>query len=72
MIMPHHTDQPQPTKQNSRQNACDIPIIQLITKEPIRGRAPSCCEKRGTPKHRQKNPDIIVPLGENMKKQKIN
>lgn len=42
-------------------NACETPTIQLITKAPILPLIRSCCEKRGMPKQRQKNPENIVP-----------
>jgi hypothetical protein len=58
---PHQTDQPHPTKQKIIVKACEMPTIQLITNDPIRPRAPSCCEKRGMPMQRQKNPLKIVP-----------
>lgn len=61
IIVPHQIDQPQPTKQNRRVNICETPTIQLITNDPIRALAPSCCENRGTPIHRQNIPDKIVP-----------
>lgn len=61
IIVPHHTDHPQPTKQKMTVNACDIPTIQFIINDPIRPRALSCCEKRGIPMHKQKNPEKIVP-----------
>lgn len=62
MMLPHHTDQPQPTRQKMMVKACDMPTIQLMIKEPIRPRAPSCAEKRGIPMQRQKNPLMIVPF----------
>lgn len=61
IVVPHHIDQPQPTKQNSRVNAWATPTIQLMTKEPIRTRAPSCWEKRGMPKQRLNTPEHMVP-----------
>jgi hypothetical protein len=61
MIVPHHIAQPQPTKQNIMVNNCDTPTMQLITKDPILPRALSCCENRGLPMHKQKQPDNIVP-----------
>lgn len=65
MMVPHQTDQPQPTRQKIIVNACETPTIQLIMKEPMRPRVPSCCEKRGMPMHRQKKPLMIVPADEN-------
>lgn len=62
IIVPHQIDQPQPTRQNSRQNSCDTPTMQLMTNEPMRARGPSCCEKRGTPMHRHSRPERIVPI----------
>ena len=61
MIVPHQTDQPQPTKQKIIVNAWEIPTIQFMMNDPIRPLAPSCCEKRGIPMQRQKNPLKIVP-----------
>lgn len=61
MVVPHQMDHPQPTKQNMIVNACDTPTMQFITKAPIRARILSCCENLGIPKHRQKNPENIVP-----------
>lgn len=63
IIVPHHTDQPHPTRQKMIVKACEIPTIQLMMKLPSRPLAPSCCEKRGIPMQRQKNPLMIVPEG---------
>lgn len=61
MMLPHHTDQPQPTRQKMMVKACETPTIQLMMNDPMRPRAPSCCEKRGMPMHRQKKPLRMVP-----------
>lgn len=61
IIVPHQIDHPQPTKQKSNVNAWATPTIQFMTKEPIRARAPSCCENLGIPMHRQNRPEQIVP-----------
>lgn len=50
-----------PTKQKITVNACETPTIQLIMNDPIRPRAPSCCENRGMPMHKQITPLKIVP-----------
>lgn len=64
IIVPHQIDQPHPTKQNNSVNICDTPTIQLITNDPIRALAPSCCENLGTPMHKQNKPDKMVPADE--------
>lgn len=66
IIIPHQIDQPHPTKQNISVNACAMPTIQLTRNEPIRARAPSCCENLGMPKHRQNIPENIVPKKNNI------
>jgi hypothetical protein len=49
--------------------ACDTPTMQLMIKDPIRPRAPSCWENLGIPMHKQNNPLKIVPA--NKKKAKL-
>jgi len=61
MMDPHQIDQPQPTRQKMIVKACEMPTIQLMMNEPMRPRAPSCCENLGMPMHRQKKPEKIVP-----------
>lgn len=61
MIYPHQIDHPHPTRQKSRQKACEIPITQFKANEPNLARAPSYCENLGIPMQRQKKPDKIVP-----------
>lgn len=61
IIIPHQIDHPQPTKQKISVNACATPTIQLTKNEPMRARAPSCCENLGMPRHKQNNPENIVP-----------
>lgn len=59
--MPHQIDHPHPTRQKISVNACAMPTIQLTKNEPMRARAPSCCENLGMPKQRQNIPERIVP-----------
>lgn len=61
IIIPHQMDHPHPTRQNINVNACATPTIQFTKNDPIRARAPSCCENLGMPKHKQNNPEKIVP-----------
>lgn len=63
IIIPHHTDQPHPTRQNINVNACARPTKVFTKNEPIRARAPSCCENLGMPKHKQNIPEKRVPNG---------
>ena len=65
-MVPHHMDQPQPTKQKSTQNSCDMATIVLIINEPKRALALSYCEKRGMPTHKQNKPDNKVPFENNI------
>lgn len=62
IIIPHHIDHPHPTRQKINVNACARPTHRFTTNEPIRARAPSCCENRGIPKHKQNIPEKIVPV----------
>lgn len=61
IIMPHHIDHPHPTRQKINVNACARPTNVFTRNEPIRARAPSCCENRGMPKHKQNIPEKSVP-----------
>lgn len=60
--MPHHIDHPNPTKQKINVNACARPTNVFTRNAPIRARAPSCCENRGMPKHKQNIPEKMVPV----------
>lgn len=68
--MPHHIDHPHPTRQKINVNACARPTNVFTRNEPMRARAPSCCENRGIPKHKQNIPEKRVP--EIQKKNEIN
>lgn len=69
IIIPHQMDHPHPTKQNINVNACATPTIEFTKNDPIRARAPSCCENLGMPKHKQNIPEKIVPKSK-MKKER--
>lgn len=54
-------DHPHPTKQNINVNAWATPTMVFTKNEPIRARAPSCCENLGIPRHKQNIPEKKVP-----------
>lgn len=61
IIIPHQIDHPHPTRQNINVNACAMPTTVFTKNDPIRARAPSCCENLGMPKHKQNMPEKRVP-----------